>query len=362
MIEKRVLVVDHSAQRRSQLQSLLAEGGIRVLEAASCEEALTVLQRENIPLVLTETELPSKSGLFLLKTIKERAPEVEVILITHNASSYNLLQALRNGAYDFIVRPIDTGEILYNALERAFRQIQLRHENQQLLLELERQNRSLQRAHKMLKSLNSSIERLATTQGIEDLFMELLTCATTELHAARGFLALFDREGGKLSLKAGKGISNETCRHYADGIPRRPDRCHGPARQTDAGAGRLSQIPDRQDRRLGTGSPPGRPRTAGRSLAAKWPNHRPGRSFRPSTGGRIRRTRTHFPHPTRPSCSPGPGEGRDHPPAQAGQIPAGHWPAIRLIERPSLRFESRDFPQKFRAVAGQLMPSDPIQS
>jgi 2-keto-3-deoxy-L-rhamnonate aldolase RhmA len=50
------------------------------------------------------------SGLFLLRRVKELRPEIEVILITHSASSYNLLQALRGGAFDFIVRPIDSGE------------------------------------------------------------------------------------------------------------------------------------------------------------------------------------------------------------------------------------------------------------
>lgn len=216
---KQVLVVDHSAQRRNQLKRLLLERDIYALEAASCEEALPILRQGTIHLVLTETELPAKSGLFLLKTIKEISPEVEIILITHNASSYNLLQALRLGAYDFIVRPIDTGEILFNAIERVFRQIQLRQENHQLLIELEQQNRSLQRAHKMMKALNKSIERLALTVDIETLFRELLSCAVSELQATRGFLALFDRSGEGLALKAGEGIANEACRTYSHGIP-----------------------------------------------------------------------------------------------------------------------------------------------
>lgn len=219
MKDKRILVVDNDPQRRDNLKRLLSERQIETLEASSCEEALQLLTAERVDLVLTETELPSKSGHYLLRQVKERHPELEVILITHNASSYNLLQALRNSAYDFIVRPIDTGEILFSALERAFTHIELRRQNAELLKELERNNHSLLRALKMMKALNASIERVTAASDIEDLFMELLGSAMRELQANRGFLALFDRASGKLGLKVCKGIAPELCRQYSGGLP-----------------------------------------------------------------------------------------------------------------------------------------------
>lgn len=219
MKDKRILVVDNDPQRRGNLKRVLRERQIETLEAASCEEALQLLTAERVDLVLTETELPSKSGLYLLRQVKERHPELEVILITHNASSYNLLQALRNSAYDFIVRPIDTGEILFSALERAFTHIDLRRQNADLLKELERNNHSLRRALKMMKALNASIERVTAATDIEDLFMELLGSAMRELQASRGFLALFDRTSGKLGLKVSNGIPPELCRQYSGGLP-----------------------------------------------------------------------------------------------------------------------------------------------
>lgn len=219
MQDKRILVVDNDPQRRDNLKRLLSERQIEALEAASCEEALQLLATERVDLVLTETELPSKSGLYLLRQVKERHPELEVILITHNASSYNLLQALRNSAYDFIVRPIDTGEILFSALERAFAHIDLRRQNAELLRELERNNHSLRRALKMMQALNASIERVTAATDIEELFMELLGSAMRELQASRGLLALFDRTSGKLGLKVSKGIPPELCRQYSGGLP-----------------------------------------------------------------------------------------------------------------------------------------------
>jgi len=219
MMKKRILVVDNEPQRRDGLQRLLLGKQIETLAASTCEEALQILANEQIDLVLTETELPNKSGLYLLRQVKELQPRIEVILITHNASSYNLLQALRNGAYDFIVRPIDSGEILFSALDRAFSQIDLRRQNADLLKELERNNRALRRALTMMKALNASIERVTAATDIEELFMELLNSAMGELQAKRGFLALFDRTSGRLGLKVSKGIVPELCRQYSAGLP-----------------------------------------------------------------------------------------------------------------------------------------------
>ncbi len=219
MKNRRILVVDNEPQRRDGLKLLLRERKTETLEAESCEEALQLLTSERVDLVLSETELPGKSGHHLLRQVKELYPELEVILITHNASSYNLLQALRNGAYDFIVRPIDTGEILFNALERAFNLSNRRRQQANNLADMEKNNRELRLALKMAQALNTSIERMAAVTDIEDLFMELLDSAMRELQAGRGFLALFDRTSGKLGLKVSKGIAPELCRQYSGGLP-----------------------------------------------------------------------------------------------------------------------------------------------
>jgi CheY-like chemotaxis protein len=216
---EKILLVDHIEPRRLVVQQLLAERGYNVIQAATCEDAMQRLATEEVTLILTETELPAKSGLFLLKIAKETNPEIEVILLTHNASSFNLLQALRLGAYDFIVRPIDTGEVLYNAVDRALGHIRLRVQNKHLLTELAEHNRSLQSSLKMMKALNDSIERLAGKNEIEALLTELVSSAMRETGASRGCLVLYDRSASVLRLKVGEGISAEICRKYVTGIP-----------------------------------------------------------------------------------------------------------------------------------------------
>jgi CheY-like chemotaxis protein len=219
MEKRRILLVDDSASRRQRLKELLADKPIEVLEATSSEEALVRLAGGDIPLLLTETELPGKSGLFLLRKIKEEHPAIEVILITHNDSSFNLMQALRLGACDFIIQPIDSGEILFSTIDRAFHHIETRVRAARQKLELEGENRTLRHALKRANSLAESMEHLARVSEAEALLTEMLELAMRELQMARGFIVLFERVNGQLGLKVGKGIAPEICRKLSARIP-----------------------------------------------------------------------------------------------------------------------------------------------
>lgn len=218
-VDHRILVVDNNNERRKQLRDLLETRSLNVIEASNCEDAVELLGQMHVSLVMTETELPTMSGLFLLQKVKQLHPGVEVILITNNDSSFNLLQALRHGAYDYIVRPIDTGQILDKTLERVFTHIALREENRALLDKLEKQNESLQHALDLFKELNASIEKVVTATDVQELFRTLLTSTLEIIEARCGFIALVDRHSEKLYLKAGVGIPEAICRRYARGLP-----------------------------------------------------------------------------------------------------------------------------------------------
>jgi len=213
-----LLIVDHVAARRTSLKLLLCQEHYKVLEAASCEAALTMIERRRIDVVLTETELPSRSGLFLLKELKDKHPDIEVILLTHNASSYNLLQALRNGAHDFIVRPIDSGEFLFQALDRAYGVIQRRQEDRQLMIELEVRNRQMSTALNRMSALQRAIEELASLEDPGDLLQRLLDAAIDQAQAEKGLLALVNRTGNP-AVKISRGLSPAFCQSCAEQIP-----------------------------------------------------------------------------------------------------------------------------------------------
>lgn len=215
-----ILIVDDVDKRRQHLKSMLLEREDAVLEADTAEAALEAMQRKPAGLVITETELPTRSGLYLLQEIKQRYPETEVILTTHNASSFSLLQALRHGAFDFIVRPIDTSEILFNVVDRAFAQIDLRLQNQTLLAELEHRNQEMAQSLAMMTALSEAIEKINSAIEVSDLLGRLLDAALGTLQAKRGTIALIRGSGNNhFGIKMSRGIPAAFVQKYPDRLP-----------------------------------------------------------------------------------------------------------------------------------------------
>lgn len=215
-----ILIVDDVSKRRLHLKSMLLEREDSVLEAETAEAALELMRQKPAGLVVTETELPTRSGLFLLQEIKLRYPETEVILTTHNASSFSLLQALRHGAFDFIVRPIDTSEILFNVIDRAFAQIDLRVQNRLLLAELEHRNQEMAQSLSMMTALSQAIETINSAIEVSDLLGRLLDAALGALHAKKGVLALIRSNGrNHFSIKMSRGIPAGFVQKFPDKLP-----------------------------------------------------------------------------------------------------------------------------------------------
>lgn len=215
-----ILIVDDVTKRRLHLKSMLLEREDAVLEAETAEAALELIRKKPADLVITETELPTRSGLYLLQEVKRRHPETEVILTTHNASSFSLLQALRHGAFDFIVRPIDTSEILFNVIDRAFSQIDLRIQNQVLLAELEHRNQEMAQSLTMMTALSKAIETINSAIEVGDLLSRLLDTALGDLPAQRGLLALISGNGrNHFGIKMSRGISTNFIQKHPDKLP-----------------------------------------------------------------------------------------------------------------------------------------------
>ena len=215
-----ILIVDNVTERRKQLQSMLFEREDSVVEAETSETALELMKEIQVDLVITETELPTRSGLYLLQEVKKLYPETEVILTTHNASSFNLLQALRHGAFDFIVRPIDTSEILFNIIDKAFTQIDLRVHNQALLSELAHRNQEMERSLVMMTALSEAIEKINSAIEVSELLSRLLNSAMGALNAQKGLLAPICGPGqSPFGIKMSRGVAEDFVQKYADKLP-----------------------------------------------------------------------------------------------------------------------------------------------
>jgi transcriptional regulator with GAF, ATPase, and Fis domain len=150
--------------------------------------------------------LPGMSGLNMMKIVKERLPECDVVIISSNASSFNTLKALRQGAYDFIVKPIDDETVLYNVIERALEKQEQGRKKQLLVTDLTEKNKELNESLAMMKMVNQICVQLTSTFDIAGILQKLTETATEHLHATRGHLLLLDKSGSNLNVKVCTGI------------------------------------------------------------------------------------------------------------------------------------------------------------
>ena len=105
------LIVDDEPRLRQVLVHLMRADGFRCVEAGNGLEALEQLERQRITLVLTDMEMPRMSGIDLLKQLRQKYPDVAVVMITGNADVETAVGALALGAMDYITKPFQLEEV-----------------------------------------------------------------------------------------------------------------------------------------------------------------------------------------------------------------------------------------------------------
>jgi DNA-binding NtrC family response regulator len=123
----RVLVVDDEADIRRGLARLAAGTGAETAEAESGVQALERLEKAGADLVLTDLMMPRMSGAELLVAVKQRWPEVEVVILTGYGTVQSAVQCMQGGAAHFLTKPFDN-ETVVRLVERLGRQVLARRE------------------------------------------------------------------------------------------------------------------------------------------------------------------------------------------------------------------------------------------
>ncbi|MBW1701928.1 MAG: sigma-54-dependent Fis family transcriptional regulator [Deltaproteobacteria bacterium] len=113
-----ILVVDDEQDMRVALTHALSRSGHSVETASSGFEALEKFKSEEFGLVITDVKMPEMSGMEVLEGIKKLSPQVPVIMITAYGTVNNAVEAMKEGASDYILKPFDS-EILESAVKRA---------------------------------------------------------------------------------------------------------------------------------------------------------------------------------------------------------------------------------------------------
>ena len=130
----RILLVDDDTTFCLMLKTWLTKKGFQVDEAFSCREALSKTKEAKYDVILTDLRLPDEDGMYLLKNIKEKTPEVQVILMTGYADIHTAVQAIKLGAFDYVAKPVIPDEILkkiQDALEQKSQPIGKKREKKE---------------------------------------------------------------------------------------------------------------------------------------------------------------------------------------------------------------------------------------
>lgn len=119
---KKILIIDDEEKLRSLIARIITLEGFEVIQAGDCKSGLKKLEQNSIDIVLCDVKLPDGNGVDLTAIIKEKSPSTEVILLTAYGNIPDGVQAIKNGAFDYIVKGDDNNKIIpliHRALEKS---------------------------------------------------------------------------------------------------------------------------------------------------------------------------------------------------------------------------------------------------
>jgi len=162
-----VLVIDDEPHVVDILREILQEDNLDVITAYSAAEALSIIPRQNINIVLTDMLLGDGSGIDIMLEAKKVHPDSQVILMTGRPTIQDAVDVIKQGAYDFLVKPFSV-ETVKMTIDRAVERIRLEHENIKL---------------RELMSLYQISEAMGSIVNLETLLNLILTTSAKEFEA-----------------------------------------------------------------------------------------------------------------------------------------------------------------------------------
>src|SRR5688572_22886182 len=121
MAGPRILVVDDELSMREMLSILLKRSGYDVDDAPGPEAAFAAIERCTYDLVISDLAMPNGGGMAVLDRVKDHSPDTQVVLMTAYATTESAVEAMKKGAYDYLLKPFKTDEFLIvvrNCLEK----------------------------------------------------------------------------------------------------------------------------------------------------------------------------------------------------------------------------------------------------
>ena len=163
MPKEKILVVEDEGGYREYLTSHLEERGFLVSAASDGPSALDVFTDEEFDLVLLDLRLPGQDGLDVLKQFKDYSPETQIVMMTAYGLVQSAVEAIKNGAFDYIAKETLNPETLNLTIRKALEQRRLQKENEQLRAEISRKYtfENIIGKSKVMRDVFQKIQRIA---------------------------------------------------------------------------------------------------------------------------------------------------------------------------------------------------------
>ena len=174
--DRSILVVEDDERSGQLLKDVLEGSGYYVATAANGREALTILNKKDFPVIITDLEMPEVNGQELIRTLTDQGSEAEIIVETCHNESEIIIDVMKNGIYDYLIKPIDLNELLLKvqrAVESAYLKKINRASEKERTIRLENQLGWLKWMHE--KTQSGAFDKTAKEKA---LFYNLRTSLT----------------------------------------------------------------------------------------------------------------------------------------------------------------------------------------
>ncbi|MFZ5917955.1 MAG: response regulator transcription factor [Chloroflexota bacterium] len=168
----KILIVDDEPAIRETLAELLNTEGRNVMTAASGEEALALLHKEDFDLMLLDLVMPGMGGLQVMEKGRKIAPQTVIIMLTAHGTLSSAIQAMRQGAHDYLLKPASAPAIMAS-VEEGLRRRQETLRKQQLVQQMERAIKELSSGEFSMPETEPQPERPARFLRASDIVVDL---------------------------------------------------------------------------------------------------------------------------------------------------------------------------------------------
>ncbi len=172
-----VLLVDDEKSVLDVLSAAFKKSGLSVKTATTAEDAIVLLEVETFGAVVTDKNLPGKSGMELLRFLSERQPHCARIVVTGFVNTESVLEAMRLGADDYLIKPFESLMLVVERVRQAMKHRKVQLEREALAAALRELEKSLRKSESVAFQ---KVTELDLFHNVVELKLEDATCALTD--------------------------------------------------------------------------------------------------------------------------------------------------------------------------------------